>query len=232
MCGRFTLATPQDILAALFAVEGDEDWGGPRYNIAPQTRIRTVRPREGGRRTQSLLWGALRPGDARPVINARCETISTSPLFNRGFLTSRLLIPADGFYEWTRDRGDRRAHYFQQPGGQPFGLAGIGVTPVTGRAGIRTGADGEETAVILTTAASDSIKPYHDRMPVLVPALDFEVWLDPTANSRVVAAILAASPSQAWAGRRVGPLVNQVRNDAIECIRPDDGSPDRQGRLF
>ena len=33
MCGRFTLATPQDILAALFAVEGDEDWGGPRYNI-------------------------------------------------------------------------------------------------------------------------------------------------------------------------------------------------------
>ena len=106
MCGRFTLATPPEILAALFAVE-TSDWNDPRFNIAPQVRIVTVRSRHGRRAAQSLLWGAVNPRDGRPLINARSETVATSPLFGRAFAEARVLVPADGFFEWTKE-GARR----------------------------------------------------------------------------------------------------------------------------
>jgi SOS response associated peptidase (SRAP) len=83
MCGRFTLATPAEILAALFEVAGVEDWNDPRFNIAPQTRVITVRGRRGERQAQSLLWGAVNPKDSRPLINARSETVA--PLRGRAF---------------------------------------------------------------------------------------------------------------------------------------------------
>src|SRR5436190_19805666 len=98
MCGRFTLATPAEILEALFEVS-TADWNEPRYNIAPQTRIVTVRGAGRRRIAQSLLWGAINPKDARPLINARSETVATSPLFGRAFIASRILISADGFFE-------------------------------------------------------------------------------------------------------------------------------------
>ena len=231
MCGRFTLATPQEILEALFDAQGDDDGDQPRYNIAPQTRILTVRPRKGGRRTQSLLWGVLRPGDPRPVINARSETVSTSPLFSRGYLASRLLVPADGFYEWTRVSGERRARYFLQLGGQAFGMAGIGVASLRRTTGAGVNHD-EDAAVILTAKASDSISPYHDRMPCLVPSSAFKLWLDPDATPKALADVLARSTSQAWISHPVSPFVNNVRNDGPDCVRAVDESGDRQGSLF
>ncbi len=121
MCGRFTLATPPEILAALFGIDA-ADWNYPRYNIAPQTRVVTVRGVRGRRAAQSLLWGAINPKEGRPVINARSETVAMSPLFARAFAGSRVLVPADGFFEWTKEGAKRRGHYFRQPGSKPFAL--------------------------------------------------------------------------------------------------------------
>jgi putative SOS response-associated peptidase YedK len=226
MCGRFTLASPSEILAALFGVESG-DWDEPKYNIAPQTRIVTV-GRAGGRRVgQSLLWGALNPRDGKPLINARSETVATSPLFSRAFSVSRILVPADGFFEWTKEGSARRGHYFRQPGSGPFGFGGIAVAPATG-----TGPDAERTAVILTTAASESVKAVHDRMPLLVPPEDFDLWLDRDARPKAVLDVLARGAHTPWTSHPVGPSVNNVRNDTPENIRRAEPAPEAQGRLF
>ena len=226
MCGRFTLASPAEILAALFEVQGLGDWDEPRYNIAPQTRVVTVGRLATKRAAQSLLWGAMHPKHSGPLINARSETVASSPLFARSFAASRVLIPADGFFEWTKSGDRRRGHYFTQPGGGPFAFAGIAVEPPgpTERGGA--------CAVILTTRASDSIKGYHDRMPLMVPRNAFALWLDQGANLKAVGEVMSAGSETVWTSRPVGPHVNNVRNEGPECIREAQHPPETQHRLF
>lgn len=225
MCGRFTLATPPEILAALFGVDAS-DWNDPRYNIAPQVKVVTVRQQGGRRRAQSLLWGAVNPRDSRPLINARSETVSTSPLFAPAFANARILVPADGFFEWTKSGARRMGRYFQQPGGAPFAFAGLAVTPPA------ASGPGGPAAVILTTAASESVREYHDRMPLLVARDEFDPWLDPSRALKEVAEIIAHGAGTQWTSHPVGPAVNNVRNDSPENIRRAEPIPDPQRSLF
>jgi putative SOS response-associated peptidase YedK len=225
MCGRFTLATPPEILAALFGLDA-ADWNDPRFNIAPQTRVVTVRRALGRRIAQSLLWGALNPRDGKPLINARSETVATSPLFSRAFAVSRVLVPADGFFEWTKDGSKRRGHYFQQPGGRPFAFAGIAVSPSP------SSEASEPAAVILTTQASEAVKPIHDRMPLIVAPSDFDLWLDPGASSKTALDVVAHGAHTPWTSHPVGPAVNNVRNDTPENIRRAEPETERQRNLF
>ncbi len=226
MCGRFTLATPPEILAALFEVDGFSDWNDPRYNIAPRTKVVTVRRASERRIVQSLLWGAINPRDSRPLINARSETVATSPLFARAFAASRVLIPADGFFEWTKARARRQAHYFRQPGGGPFAFAGIAVNPPA------PNELGVPAAVILTTRASESVRDYHDRMPLILPSRDFERWLDERTDPKAAIDLMSSGAQTQWTSHSVGPLVNNVRNDNPGCIRPAEPTPEPQGSLF
>lgn len=224
MCGRFTLATPPEILAALFGIEA-ADWNDPRYNIAPQTRVVTVRSARGKRAAQALLWGAINP-EARPVINARSETVATSPLFSSAFAAARILVPADGFFEWTREGTKRRGHYFRQPGSKPFAFAGIAVPPPPSSDLV------DPAAVILTTEASESVRSIHDRMPLIVSPADFDLWLDPAANPKAVLEVMAHGEHTQWTSHPVGPSVNNARNDSPENIRRAEPATERQGRLF
>lgn len=225
MCGRFTLATPPEILAALFGIDA-ADWNDPRYNIAPQTRVVTIRGVRGRRTAQSLLWGAINPKEGRPVINARSETVATSPLFARAFSASRVLVPADGFFEWTKEGTKRRGHYFRQPGSKPFAFAGIAISPPPTSDAV------DLAAVILTTEASESVTAIHDRMPMIVAPPDFDLWLDPAADPKAVMDVMAHGAHTQWTSHPVGPAVNNARNDTPENIRRADPEPERQRSLF
>ncbi len=226
MCGRFTLATPPEILAALFELDDLGDWNDPRYNVAPQTRILTVRRGPKSRVAQSLIWGAVNPRASRPLINARSETAPTSPLFGPAFAGARILVPADGFFEWTKAAGGRQAHYFQQPGGRPFAFAGLALSPAPGAE------KDDPAAVILTTEASESVRAIHNRMPLIVSPEWFETWLNPTAPTTAALAVLKAGAGTPWTSRTVGPMVNSVRNDSPACIEAAAPLTPRQSSLF
>src|SRR2546429_9342567 len=53
----------------------------------------------------TMRWGLI-PSWAKDMsignrtLNARSETVTTTPAFRDSILTKRCLIPADGFYEW------------------------------------------------------------------------------------------------------------------------------------
>jgi putative SOS response-associated peptidase YedK len=184
MCGRITFRASGKDLATLFDLIEVPDLDlEPRYNIAPSQPILAVRePANGvGRELVTLRWGLV-PHWAKDLkigyklINARAETVATTPSFRSAFRKRRCLVPADGYYEWQKLEKAKQPFYFHRKDGRPFAFAG--------RWEHWESPDGElvESCTILTTDANDLAKPIHNRMPVIVDAAQYGLWLDPAGD--------------------------------------------------
>ena len=129
--------------------------------------------REGSGDAPALMkWGYQLPGTL--VINARAETVQEKPLFRRSLAARRCLI-------------------LQQPSMNGRRQAEISVhspeEPVFYMAGFFDRRDGEDCYCVLTTAANDSMKPVHDRMPLILPHSQAEQWLSDGSNAEVLLAV-------------------------------------------
>ena len=132
MCGRMTMTHPNDAMARLFEASPSNDLPEvPRYNICPTQDIGVVTSGAEGRRYRPMRWGFLphwykTPTDGPLLINARAETVADKPAFRAACRERRCLVPATGFYEWTKDEaGNRLPWYFTPADGGPLVLAGI-----------------------------------------------------------------------------------------------------------
>jgi putative SOS response-associated peptidase YedK len=119
--------------------------------------------------------------------NARSETIATTAAFKGAFARRRCLVPADGFFEWTGEKGAKVRWLFTVADEPWFCFAGLwdhALTP-----------DGPvDSFTILTTAAGPDMAPYHDRQPVIVPRERRMTWLDLTRDAT---SLFAAGPAGA-----------------------------------
>jgi putative SOS response-associated peptidase YedK len=220
MCGRFTLTTTADGLADAFGLAGPVPSLAPRYNVAPGQVVAVVGLKsDGTRRGLALLrWGlvprwAKDPKAGPKPINARAETVRTSPAFRESFRLRRCVIPADGFYEWHP--GPPKAPYHFRPAdGRPLGLAGLW--------DLWEGPDGSKlaTCCVLTVPANEAVGPVHGRMPLVLDPADYAHWLDPGTPATGVAALLRPCPADRLEALPVGPAVNRVANDGPECVTP------------
>src|SRR5450759_1864885 len=99
MCGRFTQQRPSAELAALFAADDLAATPGGRFNLAPQQSGLVVVERPDERRAiVAYRWGLVPTWakDARignRLINARAETVATTPAFRSAFQKRRCLVP-------------------------------------------------------------------------------------------------------------------------------------------
>ena len=98
MCGRFNLITPQEVVARFGFMDWTEKRIEPRFNIAPSQEILTIVQEPLGQPfVQTATWG-LKPfwfkSNAKrpPPINARGETLTSSPMFRDALATGRRLI--------------------------------------------------------------------------------------------------------------------------------------------
>ena len=178
MCGRYTLSTPDDVLAALLGVVG---WPGrrPRWNIAPTQDVPIVRMGAGDHREPAFAhWGLIPhwaddPSIGGRMINARSETVAQKPAFRDSFRKRRCLIPADSFFEWAKlPSGQKQPMLIRLKDKSPMVFAGLWA---------HWDKDGKpiDSCTILTTSANDKLRPLHDRMPVILHPRSFSVWLDP-----------------------------------------------------
>lgn len=106
MCGRFALAVPRRLVAEAMGLPGMPDVPA-RPEIFPSELIEAVFvDRQAGRRMAGLFrWGFVpafifmkNPQAARPMINARAETVLDKPSFRAAARYRRCLIPAQGFF--------------------------------------------------------------------------------------------------------------------------------------
>jgi len=222
MCGRFVMTHPSDALARIFDAQPDNDLPeGPNYNVCPTVQVHAVTNADGTRRLQSLRWGfvpfwAKALNDGPLLINARAETIVEKPTFRDAAKKRRCVIPASGFYEWTKDaQGNRLPWFIHPPDDAPLAFAGIwqvwdkGEAPVT-------------TCAIVTCAANDAMGRIHHRMPVILDRKDVARWLGETDEP--AAPLMRPAPEGALEMYRVDSAVNSNRAGGPRLIAPLDAA--------
>jgi len=216
------VARRKEILEAAFGVEGalDEmDWV-PRYNVAPGQDIVAVRQcaTEPRRSFSRVRWGlipswAKEPSIGYKMLNARAESVAERPAFREPLRSQRCLIPADGFFEWRREGKQKLPFCFTPTGEQVFAFAGLWDRWRTPKGEVI------ESCTIITTAPNSLMQDVHDRMPVILPPEEYDLWLDPGfTHVAELQALLKPYPAGAMRRYRVSQRVNHVANDDAECI--------------
>jgi putative SOS response-associated peptidase YedK len=219
VCGRFTQASPGEVIAELFDLP-EVPRLAPRWNIAPTQPVGAVRTGAGGaRELVELHWGLIpswakeRSVGAR-MINARAETVAEKPAFRAALRARRCLIVADGFYEWRKTGARKQPHFIRLRDGRPFAFAGLWERWAAGPD------EAVESCVIVTTTPNELLAPIHDRMPVILAPSDFAGWLDPgTRDASRVLPLLRPHPADEMEAYPVGLRVNNPGNDDPSCAR-------------
>src|ERR1017187_1728507 len=116
MCGRYGRRGDKQRIAEWMQTDSvsvfdeiDDSNLAPSYNVAPQSFQPVVRlsPETGERELTVMRWGLVpywsKDGKiAFNTINAKAETITTSPAYREPMKRRRCLVPADWFYEWKK----------------------------------------------------------------------------------------------------------------------------------
>ena len=110
MCARYSFFSIK-----LFQPEFDLDPDGieEHYNIAPTDVVPGIIETGSGRELQFFQWGLVPswskdPTVGQKLINARAETLCEKPSFRTEFQRRRCLLPADGFFEWKGENGNKQ----------------------------------------------------------------------------------------------------------------------------
>ena len=217
MCYRFTLAADPIQLATFFELL-DVPGLVPRYNVAPRQLVAVIGRRGDGtsRGLVNMLWGfvprwANDPTSGPRPMNARSETVRTSAPFRDSFRDRRCLIPADGFYEWDDTPDGKQPWHFRRHDRMPFAFAGIW--------DIWKGGDRPlYTCALLTTTPNETVKPLHDRMPVVIPRDEYSAWLDPHTDPARAYSLLKPAPDDFFERVAVKRDVNKVTTEGPQLL--------------
>ena len=110
-----------------------------------------------------LKWGFPGFDKGKLLINARAESVKTKSTFADSFASRRCVLPAAGFYEW--DRKKEKVTFR------------LGDKPILYLAGIYRPYGAEKRFVVLTREANDSMRPVHDRMPLILSKEEVRPWV-------------------------------------------------------
>ena len=108
-------------------------------------------------------WGFPGFNGKRLIFNARSETALEKKIFRESTKYRRVVVPAAWFYEWNKNK-EKNTFYRENQ-------------PVIYMAGLYNRYQDEDRFVILTTAANESMKPVHNRMPLLLEHDEIKKWL-------------------------------------------------------
>jgi putative SOS response-associated peptidase YedK len=223
LCGRYVRRSDKQRIAEHFAVHGPSlpDFG-PSWNVAPQTFQPVIRlNRDTGEREIGMMRWGLVPYWSKDekigvrTINAKAETITTAPAFREAMKYRRCLVPADAFYEWQKlDARNRQPFAIAMRDGQPYALAGLWEKWKDRKTRTEL-----LTFCVITTDPNEIVEPLHDRMPVIIPAKDYDRWLraDPDRPPVDLLRPFDVEKMTAW---KVGKEVGNVNNDRPELIEP------------
>ncbi|MCL4161492.1 UNVERIFIED_CONTAM: hypothetical protein GTU68_057568 [Idotea baltica] len=232
MCGRFVSSSSPTELADYFGADETGAELHENYNVAPSSDVYVVYQDGGTRRVDPFHWGLI-PSWAKDMkignrlTNARSETLAEKNSFKSSFAKRRCIIPADGFYEWKKIEGQKKKqpYFIHHPDGDPFSFAGLWSE-------WKGDVAGEPTVVrsttIVTTSPNEPMSELHHRMPVILPATAWDLWMDQEVQdvARVSTLLVPAAP-EIISFHPVSTEVNNARNKGTHLA--DEVSLDETG---
>lgn len=192
----------------------------PRYNAAPTQMLPVIINERGERVINLMRWG-LTPSWAdslkygNKLINIRSDTLQEKPAFRKFVKSQRSIIPVSGFYEWMPTG----------KGKQPM-IIKLKSEPVIALAGLRNTwkslkGDVVDTFTIITTDANELVQPIHNRMPVIIPFNDVDMWLSDDFTLIEHLKMLKPYSSSQMEYKPVSKLINNPSIDVPELLDPN-----------
>jgi putative SOS response-associated peptidase YedK len=220
MCGRFdqseTARHYANLIGWLDAVYDSES--APTTNAAPGSYRPVMHVQDGECRVDDVFWGyraKWAEGKVPISINARMDKLANR-YWSRLVKKGRGIVPAEGWYEWTGEKGHKQPWHIHRKDGAPLfmvALANFG-TFEEHRA--------EAGFVIVTDDASGGMLDLHDRRPVVLEAADARLWLDPDLAPEAALELVrrSAVPAEAFAWHKVSTAVNKVGSNGPQIAAP------------
>ena len=223
MCGRYSYFGPLDILKKNFSIEAMDWEPTPSYNVAPTQYVPAILSENGQTHLKHLHWGLIPSWAKDPAfgsrrINAREESLSEKPSFKNAFKKRRCFVVANGYYEWTGEKGAKQPYYITTQTSHPFGFAGLWE--------IWKDLENEtltQSCTIITTSASPHLKHIHNRMPIILAPEYYKKWLDSDIQDHAsLFDILQKGRGQELIFHPVSKAVNSAKNNGPELIQAID----------
>lgn len=217
MCGRYALYGFPPKLQEHFGTTNELEFV-PHFNIAPTQTVPVVRVDAAGQRIFTLArWGLIPSwvNDSTEIqhpINAKAETAAIKPMFRHAFRKSRVLVPADAFYEWQAVTDGKQPWLIRLKEDEPMGMGGL--------LEHWQGPQGEVlTFSILTTESNPLMVKIHDRMPVIIRPENYATWLDPEFTDVNQLQMMARPyPERFMKTYPVSRRVNSPQHDSADLI--------------
>jgi putative SOS response-associated peptidase YedK len=222
MCGRYYRRSDKQRIAEAFRVDLPTSFDIlSSYNVTPQSFQPVVRLNRdtGEREVAQLRWGLVpfwsRDGKIDySTINAKAETVATSPTFREALKRRRCLVPADGFYEWHKlDEKNRQAYAIALTDCSRLAFAGLWERWVD-----KATNDLLKTYTIITTEPNELTAPIHNRMPVILAPKDYERWMAPTDPAQLPLDLPRPFDAEKMMTWKVGEAVGSVKNNVPELL--------------
>lgn len=221
MCGRYTLHGSPAGLKAHFGTANELDLK-PRFNIAPSQTVPVIGLDANGNRIfTEARWGLIPSwvkdtAELQQPINAKAETAAIKPMFRHAYRKSRILVPADGFYEWVVKNG-KQPYLIRLKDNEPMGMGGL--------LEHWQGPEGEvKTFTILTINANPLMAKIHERMPVIIKPEHYGSWLDKEFTGVTKIQEMAQPyPERFMEAYPVSRQVNSPQHDSAELIEAVEG---------
>jgi len=200
-----------------------------QYNIAPTLNIAIYTNTKVYTYAHFGLIPSWASKRSSMQINARSESVFEKSSFKEAYKQRRCLIPLNGYFEWKKDPISKKSqpHFVVSANGDYFVFAGIYESWYDNAL--------EETLLtcaLLTTQPNEKIATIHDRMPVILESNQWELWLNHKSNYNELNTLFTPLPSDKIKYFRVSEVVNNVKNNSVECITKNLKTQPRQGTLF
>ena len=178
MCGRYVVYTDdefEDIKSIVDEVsEKYKETKIANGEVFPTNNIPVIYNHNSRYVLSAAKWGFPNFKNSGVIINARAETIAEKPMFKKPFISSRCLVPANGYFEWLTHENKKKTKYLiNLKEKSSFYMAGLYNMFTDKETDVPYAA-----IVIVTTDANLDISFIHNRMPVILPDNKVDTWLD------------------------------------------------------
>ena len=224
MCGRFITTGTWDEYQKYLSILPPEiekrNGPIPNYNVAITSEQEVIaRDADGEVTIEKAVWDFVpewmkdTSKKTGAIFNAKGEGAANKPFYRTALNSSRCLIPATGYYEFTGSSGSKQPWLVHLPEEgsrfEPFAFAGL-VAPNPHSDTI--------TFVIFTLPAHEKVAHLKKRMPVILRPEAVAAWLDSATGKDEAVELMQENRAADLEFYAVSKAVGNVKNKGAELI--------------